>query len=91
MGVTGPQTTDPFQQPAGVPPPGVTPNLGNGAPSQQSAIIGVCSTFIILTTSFVALRLYVAFRITKIPALENCKSYLARLSRCMLIGVETFA
>jgi hypothetical protein len=69
---TNPQPLDPYQQPAGIPPPGVTPNLGNGAPSQQSTIIGICSTFIILTTGFVVLRLYVALKITRIPALENC-------------------
>jgi hypothetical protein len=67
------QSMDLSLLPAGTPPPGVMPHLGNGAESRQSAIIGVCTTFIILTTGFVAMRLYVAFRITKLPALENCK------------------
>ncbi len=58
--------------PSGQPPAGTTSNLGPGAPSQQSAIIGTCVTMMIPTTCFVAMRLYVCFRITKTEAIENC-------------------
>ena len=68
----GGEAVDMSQMPAGAPPPGVTPNLGDGAPSQQAAIVGTCTTFIVLTTAFVAMRLYVAFSITKIRGLDTC-------------------
>ncbi|KAF2188484.1 hypothetical protein K469DRAFT_748296 [Zopfia rhizophila CBS 207.26] len=73
----GGQTPDLNLVPAATPPPGVMPNLSDSAPSRRNAVIGVCSTFIVLTTGFVAMRLYVAFRITKIRGLENL-SYTSR-------------
>lgn len=60
------------QIPAGPPPPGQMPNLFDKPPSRQRVIIGVCVLFIVLTTSFVVVRVYVTKYITRAASAEDC-------------------
>jgi len=57
---------------AALPPPGKETNFID-PPSQQGAIIGVCTVMIILTLSTVLLRLYSNFKVTRTPGVEDCK------------------
>lgn len=56
------------------PPAGLTTNLVD-PPSQQAAIVAVCSIMITLTLIFVTLRLYSSFFVTRLPGAEDCKSF----------------
>jgi len=61
--------------PAAAPPPGQFTNFVD-PPSQQGAIIAVCTVMMIFTLLFVSLRLYSSFRVTRSAGVEDCKYFL---------------
>lgn len=60
--------------PAQAPPVGQTSNLYDHPASRQSAIIGVCTVFFVLTAFSVALRVYTNKFITRCVRGEDCES-----------------
>ncbi len=58
--------------PAQKPPPGLRSNFVD-PPSQQGAIIAVCSVMVVLTLTFLCLRLYSSFVVTRSKGAEDCK------------------
>jgi hypothetical protein len=69
------------QIPAGIPPPGVIPNLIN-PPNAGTYIIIANSILMAIMISFVALRFYVVFKIKKRIGADDWTVFFALIGSC---------
>ena len=63
---------NPMQQGIVPPPPGVVPNFANPA-YKSDGVVPVTAVFLVLSTTFLLLRLYTKLRILKAFGVEDCE------------------
>jgi hypothetical protein len=78
---------DDSRPPAGPPPPGITSDFLN-PPSTAHKIIVVSVAFSVLSSLFIALRLYTILSITHQRGTDDCECWLARFSSSLLMLLD---